>query len=104
MAVLLYFLLLPTYLDSVGAELPAEEGVEEEDVAHHVDQVQQLDDQHLQSHKRFYRETTSYKSPIYMAESLNTLNAQKLCVLRLSTTYCAKTFSFSTLSLLSMMS
>ena len=35
-------------LDAVGAELAAEEGVEEEDVAHDVEQVQQLHHQHLQ--------------------------------------------------------
>ena len=60
----------PTYLDSVGAELPAEEGVEEEDVAHHVDQVEQLDHQHLQSHREDF---CIKKSPIHMAKSLNTL-------------------------------
>ena len=34
-------------LDAVGAELATEEGVKEEDVAHDVEQVQQLHHQHL---------------------------------------------------------
>ena len=38
------------YLDAVRAELPAEEDVEEEDVTHDVDEVEEFDDEHLEVH------------------------------------------------------